>query len=192
MWVFLFNSEKKAQRAGNNNDKRRKLNDPPPPIIVYFCAIAFYTWQLMWPLFLPLKPQLYYVLGSALVKWSWPWGLNWLSKQTYRKEAGTGFCECPIRSFWNQWNHKTYILMGPSSCHTMPRWLNERWVRLHECWRRAEGRLSSALVSLSHFKTFKWQGKSVKSALSEISLNLMEQELLSYKVLFFLIAQTWM
>lgn len=35
--------------------------------------------------------------------------------------------------------------MGPNSCHTMPSWLNERWVQIHEMILRwSEGKLSSA------------------------------------------------
>lgn len=89
-----------------------------------------------------------------------------------------------IRPVLNQWNHKTYTLMGPSSCHTMPSWLNERWVQRHETpevsWGKAQLCLSR-LVSLSDVTTFKRQGKLMKSAMSEIYFNLMWQELLSYK-----------
>lgn len=162
-----------------------------PPIIIFFFFFFVQPsiiWQIMWPLFLSLKPQPQPVLGSAWAKRSWLWGLNRLSKQTYQKQTRTGCCKCHIRPVLNQWNHKTYILMGPSSCHTMPTWLNEHWVQLHETpeasWGKAQLCLSHS-VSLSNVKTFKWQAKFGKSAMSEISFNLMGQELLSHKVLFF-------
>lgn len=36
------------------------------------------------------KNQMYYVFRSALARRAWPWGLSWLSKQTYQEQVETG------------------------------------------------------------------------------------------------------
>lgn len=65
--------------------------------------------------------QMYYVFGSARAGRACPWGLCWLSKQTYQEQVETGCHRCHIRPVLTQDKPQdAELLMQPGSCPTMP------------------------------------------------------------------------